>query len=222
MSNIDAIKGKLPFWDHLEPDHQEILINNAVTGTYQKGEYIHSPDIQCTGMLIIKRGRLSASILSDEGREVTLYRLDPGEVCILSASCVLSNINFDVYVEAEEDSEILLIRSEDIEELSKNVHVENFLLNEAVGRFSDVMWALQQRLFMKFDQRLAIFLLDEISKKSTSTVTLTQEQIAKHMGSAREVVSRMLKYFSKEGLVELSRGKVTVLNKKGLRDLLEA
>lgn len=99
--------------------------------------------------------------------------------------------------------------------------MENFLLNEAVTRFSDVMWAMEQILFLKLDQRVAIFLLDEISRNNGDLIKLTHEQIAKYLGSAREAVSRMLNYFSKEGIVQLSRGEVRVINKDKLRKVLE-
>jgi len=95
-----------------------------------------------------------------------------------------------------------------------------FALESAVSSFSDIMWVMQQILFMSMDKRLAIFLLDEISKTGKDTVKLTHEQIAKYMGSAREVVSRMLKYFSTEGLVSVSRSDgVRILDKKRLRAL---
>ena len=92
-------------------------------------------------------------------------------------------------------------------------------LETALARFSDVMWVMQQILFMSMDKRLAIFLLDEISKTGGDTVHLTHEQIAKYMGSAREVVTRMLKYFSSEGIVELSRGGIKIVDIKRLRSL---
>ncbi len=78
------------------------------------------------------------------------------------------------------------------------------------------MWAMQQILFMSFDKRLAIFLIDELAKTGGDTVRLTHEQIAKYMGSAREVVTRMLKYFANEGIVTLSRGAVTVTDREKL------
>ena len=90
----------------------------------------------------------------------------------------------------------------------------------ATERFSDVMWAMQQILFMSFDKRLAIFLLDESSALHSDELRITHEQIAKLMGSAREVVTRMLKYFSSEGYVTLSRGTVTLTDKAGLKKLL--
>ncbi|MEG1427877.1 MAG: helix-turn-helix domain-containing protein, partial [Oscillospiraceae bacterium] len=87
-------------------------------------------------------------------------------------------------------------------------------------RFSDVMWAMQQILFMRADRRLAIFLWDEISKNQTTEIRLTQDQIAKYMGTAREVVSRLLKYFANEGMVTVSRGGINVIDKKKLQTLL--
>lgn len=123
------------------------------------------------------------------GRE--LSRIYPGELCILSASCVLSSITFDVYIDAVEDSQVLQVSSSVISLLMHdNIYVEAFANRAAAERFSDVMWAMQQILFMSFDRRLAIFLLDESASLGTDKLPLTHEQIAKLMGSAREVVTR--------------------------------
>ena len=139
---------------------------------------------------------------------------------MLSASCVLNSVTFDVFVDSEEDSECIVIGGCAYAEISERVpEVKIFSLEAAVSRFSDVMWVMQQILFMSMDKRLAIFLSDEISKRGGDTVSLTHEQIAKYMGSAREVVSRMLKYFSNEGLVEVSRKGVKILDKKRLRSM---
>ncbi len=208
------------FWEKLKPAEQENIFNNASIVAYKQGESIHSSHNNCTGVLVIKSGRLRVYILSEEGREVTLYRMEQGDVCVLSVSCVLKNITFDVYIDAEAPTEIILINSDAVERVSKNIYVENFLLNEAVTRFSDVMWAMEQILFFKLDQRLTIFLLDETLRNNSDTITLTHEQIANHLGSAREVVSRMLRYFSKEGLVQVSRGEVRIINKEKLRKTL--
>ena len=134
---------------------------------------------------------------------------------------MLSSIHFDVHVDAEKESEVLVINAPAFSKLcKKNVYIENFSLRLATERFSDVMWAMEQILFMSFDRRLAIFLLDESAKNGTDSLTLTHEQIAKYMGSAREVVSRMLKYFVKERIVEVSRGCIRILDKKKLKSLV--
>lgn len=123
-------------------------------------------------------------------------------------------------MEAEEDTEALLIPSAQYQKLIKqNIYAENFTYSLVIDRFSNVMWAMEQLLFMRFDKRLAIFLLDELSKTGNPRINLTHEQIAKYMGSAREVVSRMLKYFAKEGMIEMSRGGIRILDKEKLREL---
>ena len=140
---------------------------------------------------------------------------------MLSASCVIRSITFDVVVDAENDSDCIIIGGHTFENISSRVpEVKIYALESAVSRFSDVMWVMQQILFMSFDRRLAIFLLDEISKNNTDTIKLTHEQIAKYIGSAREVVTRMLKYFSSEGILESSRSDgIKILDKNRLRNL---
>ena len=209
-----------PFWDKLSETEREEFCRQTSFAVYQKGQNIHGNAGHCTGAIFVKSGILRAYMLSEEGKEITLYRLYPGNICMLSASCVLQSITFDVYVDAEVPSEVHIINSGAFAKLiDTNVYVENFALKLATERFSEVMWAMQQILFMSFDRRLAVFLLDELAKTGDELVALTQEQIAKYMGSAREVVSRMLKYFSTEGLVEVQRGGVRLLDKARLQIL---
>ncbi len=211
-----------PFWPELTPEQKSYMASHAALLCYRKGTNIHSGDNECVGMILVRTGELRVYMLSEEGREITLYRLKEGDICVLSASCVLSTITFDVHVDAETDSEVLLLHAAAFAELSRqNVYVEKFSYQLATERFSDVMWTMQQVLFMSFDKRLAIFLLDEMNRSEEDTIRLTHEQIAKYVGSAREVVTRMLKYFSGEGIVSLSRGGIQVIDKKKLRSLTE-
>lgn len=213
--------GILPFWSQLTSIEQNILIENTVTTQFSKGSSIHSGMQECAGILMIKTGTIRTYLLSEEGREVTLYRLQTGDVCVLSASCVLQSIDFDVFVDADTDCEILQLNAHTFSKLSaENVYVELFSYKMATERFSDVMWAMQQILFTSFDKRLAAFLLEEAVKNNSDELKLTHEQIAKYLGSAREVVSRMLKYFSSEGYVALSRGGITILDRKKLQKIL--
>lgn len=209
-----------PFWKHLSNQEQETLLQNISLVTYPKGTTIHNGNQDCIGVLLVKSGTLRTYMLSEEGREITLYRLYKGDICILSASCILQSITFDVQINAETDCETIQISSAVFSELSNhNVYVENFSYQLAADRFSDVMWTMQQILFMSFDKRLAVFLDEELGKTEDDTIRLTHEQVAKYMGSAREVVSRMLKYFSDEGIVQLSRGGIRVIDKKKLHQI---
>lgn len=220
-SDFDILASSLDFWPSLSQDERELLLANTASIAYKQGESIYSAAHKCLGILIVKSGELRTFMLSENGKEITLYRLGVGDICILSASCLLSQITFDVHIIAEKDSEVLLINAAVFSTLiEQNIYAENFSLKVAASKFSDVMWTMEQILFMNFDRRLAIFLLDEAAKTGSDKLSLTHEQIAKYMGSAREVVSRMMKYFEKENYVELARGGVKILNKPALQKLL--
>ncbi len=209
-----------PFWEELNDWERNTFIHSSQKVKFSKGATVHDGG-ECTGVILIKSGVLRLYLLSDEGKEVTLYRLFPGEMCIFSASCVLDSITFDVFIDAEEDSECVVVGGCAYEGVwQKSDAVKIFTYETALSRFSDVMWVMQQILFMSMDKRLAIFLLDETSKNGSDTVKLTHEQIAKYMGSAREVVTRMLKYFVSEGLISASRSEgIKIIDKKRLRSL---
>ena len=215
------IKSRLDFWDKLSESEINLLESNIANVSYTKGFNLHSTDSECLGVLLIKSGELRVYILSEDGREITLYRLSPGDVCVLSASCIINSITFDVHIDAESDTDAYLINIGAFSKLSnQNVYVENFAYKNTNERFSDVMWAMEQILFMTFDKRLAIFLLHEITKTNSNELHLTQEQIAKYIGSAKEVVSRMLKVFQSEGILEQSRGSIHIIDKEKLRELI--
>lgn len=208
-----------PFWEEITEDDRDYLCQHSLALTYPKGAMMHSSN-ECAGVILIRKGCLRVYILSEEGKEITLYRLHDGDLCILSASCILESITFDVHIDAEVNSECYVISAPAFAKISgHNANIKIFALETTVSRFSDAMWAMQQILFMSMDRRLAIFLSDEIARTDADTIPLTHEQIAKYMGSAREVVSRMLKYFATEGIVELSRKGVKITDKKRLREL---
>ena len=212
----------LPYWIKLSNDEKRLLTNTFVTVKYNKGEHLHNAGKECLGHLVVKKGELRAYMLSEEGRDVTLFRLPEGESCVLSASCMLSNITFEVLIDAEQDSEIYLLNVGTFNKLAKeNIYVENYMYKKAADRFSDVMWAMEQILFMSFDKRLAVFLHDEMVKTKSNKIKLTHEQIAKYIGSAREVVSRMLKSFESHGILKLSRGTIEIVDKDILRGLIQ-
>lgn len=216
---ISVFEEMLPFWGVIPDEDKEYICQNSHAATFPKGKNIHDGN-ECSGVILVRSGCLRLYMMSEEGRDITLYRLHKGDICMLSASCVLDAITFDVFVDVQEDSECYVIGGPAFAAVSqRNPQMKIFALETAVGRFSDVMWVMQQILFMSMDKRLAIFLLDESARNGTDAVTLTHGQIALYMGSAREVVSRMLKYFANEGIVEVSRKGVKILDKKRLRKL---
>lgn len=220
VNDVELLSEYLEFWASLNSNEQQNIIKESLFKTYKKSKIIYGGLDDCQGLILVKNGQLRAYILSESGKEVTLYRLFEGDICILSASCVLKNISFDIYIEAEKDSEIFLIPSETYMKISQNnIDVQKFTNKITLMRFSDVMWIMEQVLFMSFDKRLAMFLLEQSQIENSDTIKMTHEDIAKHMGSAREVVTRMLKYFQNEGYVKTERGSIIITDIKKLQEL---
>ena len=220
MSLTEEALNDLQFWPSLTEQEQETLRRSAFVRHYEKGAFVHSSDTECLGLLFVLSGEIRTYLLSEERREITLFRLYPGQLCVLSASCVISQITFDTQMTAGTDTDVLIIPATVIAALKeKNLYVRCLLYELATKRFSDVMWAMQQIMFKGLDQRLAEFLLAEAERTGSDTIRMTHEQIAQHISSAREAVARMLKGFSEDGLVELRRGAITLRDKNRLNRL---
>ena len=200
---------------------QQKRIQEAVTEkSVEKGTVLHDGAADCTGLLVVQSGMLRAYILSEEGREITLYRLFERDVCLFSASCMMSGIQFEVTIEAEKDTRVWVIPTNVWKQLNEESAVLANYTNELMAdRFTNVMWLIEQIMWKSFDKRLAEFLLEEVSVEGTSLLKITHEVIGNHLGTAREVVTRMLRYFQSEGMVKLSRGMVEITDAAGLEEV---
>ena len=209
-----------PIWDKLNKVEQDRITDNLITRKVTKGTVIHNGSMECTGLLLIKTGQLRAYILSDEGREITIYRLFDRDMCLFSASCIMRSIQFDITIEAEKDTDLWIIPAELYQSIMKDsAPVANYTNELMATRFSDVMWLIEQIMWKSLDKRLAEFLLEEISIEGTEKLKITHETIANHLGSHREVMTRMLKYFQNEGMVKLSRGMIEITDSEKLESL---
>ena len=210
-----TVQDFFPIWDRLTPDQQTRLRASAVPRTVRRGAVLHSGDADCAGLLLVRSGQLRAYILSDQGREITIYRLFERDLCLFSASCILRSIQFEVTIQAEKDTDLWVIPAEVYQGVMEaSAPLANYTNELMASRFSEVMWK-------SLDRRLASFLLEEAAIEGTDTLRTTHEAIANHLGSQREVITRMLRYFQSEGMVELSRGRVALLAKDRLRALAE-
>ena len=212
---------KLPFWESLSEKEKEYVRQNSSVHTYEKGTDITGCGGFCLGMIYILSGQIRVLMISEEGRAITLYRLKKSDSCILSASCVLSQISFEVEMTATETTKLLVVNSGAYGRLmEQNLNVKCFSYQLATQRFSSVIWVLQQILFAKFDQRMAGFLLKACEESGTPEITMTKEAIAQEVNTAREVVSRMLKTFADDGLIEMKNKTIRILDKSGLQNIL--
>ena len=211
-----------PVWNRLTADQQAALSGSVFSRNVKKGDVIHNGDDDCTGLLLVRSGQLRAFILSEDGREITIYRLFERDLCLFSASCMMRSIQFDVAIKAEKDTELWVIPAETYKQLmDESAPLSNFTNEVMATRFSDVMWLVEQIMWKSFDKRLAAFLLEESSIEGTNELKITHEIIGKHMGNPREVVTRMLRYFQNEGMVKLSRGTIEITGEEALRNLAE-
>lgn len=211
---------KLQFWNKLTSTEQEELSRNSIIKEYKKGTIIHSENNECLGMMIIIQGGIRTCIVSEEGREITLFKLSEGDVCVLSADCVIKQITFDTLMIAEKDCKVILINVSYFNELiNQNIYARSYTYELIAEKFSNVMWVMKEILFDKFDKRLALFLINEAQKNNNLKIKITQEQIAKDLNTAREVVSRMLKRFELDKIIEIQRGGVKILDLESLEKL---
>lgn len=217
--NID-FEAIYPFWNELNADEKDLYSRGTRYREFSAGDLIHQPDIKCEGMIYILSGVLRVYMLSDDGREITLFRQYAGEHCVLSASCVIDAISFELFIEAETDATMYINDAPVLRKVAEsNPYLNIFCQELALENFSDIMWTLQQVLFFSIDRRLAGFLLKESDTSNSTVVKTTHEQIATSIGSAREVVSRMLKRFAEDGYIALSRGAVEILDRESLEDI---
>lgn len=220
LNDIEILRNTLTFWNQISDEEQKMFIDNAIIVKYQKDNIVYNSSGDCKGLTIVKSGNLRAYMLSESGKEITLYRLFENDACIMTANCLLKNITFDMIIEAEKDCEIILVPFSVYGMLNtSNLFIQDFTSQLVSSRFSDVMWVMEQVVFMSFDKRLAIFLLEQSAIEGSDILNITHENIAKNLGSAREVVSRMLKYFQSSDIVYVSRRNIEIKNRKKLMEL---
>ena len=209
-----------PVFSQLTPQQQKMVLDYTAIRTVPAGTVVHNGAVECTGFLLVRSGQLRAYTISEEGREVTIYRLFDHDCCLFSAACIMSSLQFEVIIETEKDSEIFIIPPSVYQKLmNESLPVSKYTNDLMATRFSEVMWLMEQIMWKSFDKRLAGYLLEESRIEGTNLLKVTHEKIANHMGTAREVVTRMLRYFQGEGLVKLARGTIEITDKDGLEAL---
>lgn len=208
-----------PIWSKLTATQQHYILQNLIAQKVRKGTVVHNGSADCVGLMLIRSGQLRVYILSDEGREVTLYRLFERDICLFSASCMMPSIQFEVTIEAAKDTELWVIPTDVYKSImAESAAVANYTNELMATRFSDVMWLIEQIMWKSLDKRVAAFLLEETVIEGTNTLQITHEAIANHLGSHREVITRMLRYFQNEGMVKLSRGMIEITDAEKLKE----
>lgn len=211
-----------PMWNELAPADQELLLGSSSRRDVRRGEILHNGSADCTGLFALLGGQLRSYIMSSDGREVTLYRLLTRDICLFSASCIMNSIQFEITIEAEKDSQLIVIPADVYKSvMERSAPLANYTSQLMAARFSEVMWLIEQIMWKSMDKRLAAFLLEESVLDSSNVIKTTHDRVAAHLGTAREVVTRMLKYLQSEGMIRMTRGAIELTDISRLSELAQ-
>lgn len=210
-----------PFWNDLTAVQQNQIMLGWRTEVFQKKTQIFETSDDCKGLMIVQTGCLRIYMLSEQGKEVSLFRLFPGDICVLSAACIVEELDFDIIIEAAEYTEVATIPTRDVEQImSENMLFRLFLYKKIAERFSTVMSTIQHVFLKKIDQRIAQYLLNEMSLTNSTTIRATHDHIAKEIFSAREVVSKTLRRISEDGIIDVKYENIKILDVDKLQSLI--
>lgn len=210
--NVSQEIKTLPFYKDLTQDEADRIAACARIKEYKKNSLIYSPEQECLGLIKLLSGSIRTFMLSEEGREVVLYRMGEGEIDLLSASCVVNQITFETEMVADADCTLLVIPAACLAGFKRNnLAVRCFIYEKLGERFSDVMKLMQTMLFTRIDSRIAALLNEKAEAGGSDEIRITHEEIASLINSSREVVSRTLKEMERSGQLKLGRGRIILL-----------
>lgn len=173
-----------------------------------------------TGAYLVEKGALRVYYVSSEGREGTLYWVEPGQSCILALNCMFSRLAYPAWVESEGATEVTIVPGEVYRRLfATEPAVQSFTFDVLSGRLFELMALIEETASQGLEARVAAFLLRR--SKGSTAVAVTQEQIARHLATSREVISRVLRGLVARRLVATTQGRITILDKPALEGLAE-
>ena len=219
-TKLEILNASLPFWERLrQPQKDDIYAHTRIT-RYKKGSNIADVGENC-GIIIVKRGRICAYTVSAEGREVALLSCYSGDVCFLAAHNFIDTVHFNISIIAETEADVVIIDPQNFAAVCKsNIHAESFVRRQIAEHFCAVTGNMQDMLLQSPERRIAAYLCSTSDRTGTTRIKATHEQIAKHAGTAREVVTRTLKKMSADGILAPERGLIIIKDKSRLKSLL--
>ncbi len=202
------------------PDQERANVLDIISmGLYPAGTVMIEQGRRCRGAALVLSGVIRVYKLSEEGREITLYRVGAGETCILAVSCLLGAVDYPVIAEVEDDAEVLMLPIDALRTLmNKSEPWQRFVFSSMASAMMEVLTVLDAVAFRSMDARMASRLL----QCPLNRIEMTHEELAADMGTAREVVSRLLKELENRRIVELRRGKVIILDREALEEIAGA
>jgi CRP/FNR family transcriptional regulator len=217
-----GLRRAFSFFDRLTPAGRERMLAASVRRSYRRGTLVLEQNAPCPALLLVQRGQLRVYRSSPSGREITLYRVWPGDACVISMSAVLSESPYPAQVDAPVESDVIAVPAAVFRALfAAERAVQELVLGGLSTVVSDMMTLVAEVAFRRMDERLARFLLDA-SARSSGAVALSHEEVAGQLGTAREVVTRLLENLEDEGAISLERRQIRVLDRARLELVADA
>ena len=217
MIPLPELQAQYPVLAELPPGLREEIAAAAQAVTVPSGATLFDERQPCQGFPFVLAGAIRVAKVAANGRELPLYRVTPGETCIITSSCLLGNVPYNARGTTESETVLVLLPQGLFNELLAQAPFRNFIFNLFAERMADLMRLVEEVAFRKLDQRLAALLLGK-----GRVVHATHQQLADELGSVREMVSRLLKGFAEQGLVALGREQIEIRDAAGLRRIAEA
>lgn len=188
----------------------------TVYGEVSAGSIVCSEGQSCGALAMVLEGSVRVRKTAENGREITLYRIEPGDSCVLTASCIISGATFPARAITERDTRAVMVPASDVRIwLAESGEWREFLFSLVSRRLAQVIATVEEVAFRRMDARVAEYLL-QYADDPVDTVRSTHQAIASELGTSREVISRILKDLEHDGLVRLGRGEVVITNAQGL------
>ncbi len=215
----EMFKGLL-FAEALGKEEIKRVQEHAFQVDYSAGRMLVENGALCQNVYWVMDGLIRIFRMTDDGKEITYYRVGKGEACLFTMSCILDHEPFEAIAQIEKDARLLALPGYIFEDLMQgNARFRQFIFKKLLSTIGDLMMLTEEVTFHSINKRLANFLLVEKDKQRKEALTITHESIGHELGTAREVISRMLKEFEKKGWVSLSRGKITLVDIEALREI---
>lgn len=215
------VLAKLPFIDEASPELRHALTEAAAVVRLRAGEYFLREGDTCAHFAVVASGKMRVFKLGENGHEITLYHVGAGEACPLNVSCILSDSPVPAMACVEEDVEAVVVPAASFRRwIAEHESLRTFVFRMLAGRLTEVMSLVEEVAFRRMDQRLACRLAELFESEATGgAIETTHAELAANLGTAREVVSRLLKEFERLGAIRLQRGRIVVRNLAELRSL---
>lgn len=222
MLNDSALRGRIatrfPFMQSTDPDFRNAFFGKAQYLQIGKRQVVAMEGDRCQGLALVLSGSVRIYKMTPAGREITLYHIPEGDSCVLTASCIMSDSTFPATAETETDVELILVPSLNARDwLSGNDAWCAFIFGLVAKRLASIIMTLEDVAFLKMNVRLAHYLVENAD--DSGTLHVTHQHIADELGTSREVVTRLLKEFENDGLLETHRGNIVIRDAAGIRAL---